>query len=96
VSATDANLAAGTTAFRWTTAAQAPDLLGMAQAMAIAEARAAGLTVGRSTLDNHCLGPAGSVVGQSHPAGEVLPEGTEIRLSVATGLNTKGMPCQIQ
>ena len=58
--------------------------------------RAAGLTVGPATLDNHCLGPAGRVVGQNHPAGAVLPEGTEIRLSVSTGLNNKGKPCNVQ
>lgn len=96
VSATDASLAAGTTGFRWTTAAQVPDLLGLTRTAAIAEVRTAGLTAGPVALDNQCLGPAGSVVGQNHPAGAVLPEGTEIRLSVSTGLNNKGKPCQPQ
>ena len=96
VSATDTNLAAGTTAFRWTTAAQVPDLLGLTRAEALAEIRTAGLTAATPTLDNHCLGPAGRVVGQDHPASAVLPEGTEIRIAVSTGLNTKGKPCEIQ
>ena len=96
VTATDTSLAAGTATFRWTTDAQVPELLSLAQAEAIAEVRAAGLTVGPPALDNHCLGPAGTVVGQSHPAGAVLPEGTAIRLSVSTGLNNKGKPCQAQ
>jgi hypothetical protein len=96
VTATDANLTAGRTTFFWTTDAQVPDVLGMTQALAIAELHAAGLTVGAASKDNHCLGPAGTVVGQSHPAGAILPEGTEIRLSVSTGVNNKGKPCEVQ
>lgn len=96
LTATDANLASGSASFTWTTAAQVPDLLGMKQAPAVGELRAAGFTDGPATLSNQCLGKAGSVVGQSHPAGTVLPEGTEIRLTVSTGLNNKGNACDVQ
>jgi len=96
LTATDANLASGSASFTWTTAAQVPDLLGMKQAPAVAELRAAGFADGPATLSNQCLGKAGSVVGQSHPASTVLPEGTEIRLTVSTGLNNKGNACDVQ
>ena len=96
VTATDVNLASGSTTFAWTTAAQVPDVLGMKQAPAVAELHTAGFTVGPATLSNQCLGKAGFVVGQSHPANSVLPEGTEIRLTVSTGLNSQGKPCEVQ
>jgi hypothetical protein len=96
VTATDANLASGSASFSLTTAAQVPDVLGMKQVPAVAELRAAGFTNGPATLSNQCLGRAGFVVGLSHPAGVVLPEGTEIRLTVSTGLNSRGKPCDVQ
>ena len=96
MTATDINLTSGAAAFSWTTEAEVPDVLGMTQAQAVAEVGAAGLTVGPVSKDNHCLGPAGTVVGQSHPARQILPAGTEIRLNVSTGLNNKGKPCIVQ
>jgi hypothetical protein len=96
VTATDTNQAADSAAFSWTTAAQVPDLLGTDQTEAITELHAAGFTNGPATLSNQCLGPAGSVVGQNLTAGAILPEGTQIRLTVSTGLNNKGKPCDVQ
>jgi hypothetical protein len=96
LTATDANLASGSTSFTWTIVGQVPDLLGMQQAPAVAELRAAGFTDGPATLSNQCLAKAGFVVGQSHPANTLLLEGTEIRLTVSTGHDNKGKPCEVQ
>jgi metallophosphoesterase (TIGR03767 family) len=93
VVATDANLAAGIATFTWTTVSRVPDVLGIPQSQAMTEIAAAGLTLGPVSRDSHCLGPAGIVVGQSVVGTTVVPQGTEIRISVSTGLTTKGKPC---
>jgi metallophosphoesterase (TIGR03767 family) len=95
-SATDANLAASTVSFTWTTQSQVPDVIGMSEAQAVALVRAAGFKIGPHTLDNHCLDFAGNVIAQTHPGGALLPEGFEIRLTVSSGLDNRQKPCEIQ
>ena len=96
LTATDANLASGSASFTWTTAAQVPDLLGMKQAPAVAELRAAGLH--RRPRDTQQPVPGqGRIRRRAEPPRRtVLPEGTEIRLTVSTGLNNKGNACDVQ
>lgn len=93
ISATDANLTTSSVGFSWTTEAQVPDVRGMREADAAVLVRAAGLTVGPHTLDNHCLDVRGNVIAQTHPGGALLPEGFEIRLTVSSGLNNQHKPC---
>ena len=89
VTATDGNFASDTVSFTWTTMCRVPAVVGLRESEAVADLRAAGLSVGPHTLNSQCLDVAGAVITQSYPGDVLLPEATQVRLSVSTGRDRK-------
>lgn len=90
---TDANYAASTVSFTWTTLVPVPDVMGLSRTEAVAELLKAHLTVGPDSRDNRCIDVAGTVLAQSQTPGGVALEGTAVRLTVSSGMDEHGHKC---
>jgi len=90
--ASDANYAASTVSFTWTTLVTVPNVRDLLRADAVAELAKAHLAIGPDSLDNRCIDVAGTVLAQSLPPGPAL-EASVVKLTVSTGVDKKGHKC---
>ena len=90
--ASDANYAASTVSFTWTTLVTVPNVMGLLRADAVAELAKAHLAIGPDSLDNRCTDPTGTVLLQSLPPGPAL-EASVVKLTVSTGVDKNGHKC---
>jgi metallophosphoesterase (TIGR03767 family) len=94
--ATDTNQLADTTSFTWTIRTTVPDVRGVRQQDAVAAIKAAHLAVGNQDRDNSCLEPVGFVVTQYPPPGVHLPLGAAVNVTISTGKDAHGHPCELK
>ncbi|GAA3283907.1 PASTA domain-containing protein [Dactylosporangium vinaceum] len=80
---TDANGARATRTVVWTVVFTVPNVLGYSQSAAAAAITAAGLTVGKVSLNKDCASP-GDVEIQNPKGGVGVPGGTAVNLTVST------------
>ena len=90
--ASDANYAASTVSFTWTTLVTVPNVRDLLRADAVAELAKAHLAIGPDSLDNRCIDVAGTVLAQSLPPGPAL-EASVVKLTVSTGVDKNGHKC---
>jgi metallophosphoesterase (TIGR03767 family) len=93
---TDTNHLSSTTTFTWRVLTTIPDVVGLTEADAATALQAAGVSLGRVSLNNQCLDFAGKVVLQDVPAGTSRPLGAPVNLDISSGHGPHGKPCILQ
>jgi PASTA domain len=82
-------------ALTWTILVTVPNVMGSSKQQAGAQLLNAHLTLGSVSLDNGCIDFAGYVLNQIPSPGDLVPESTNVRLTVSSGLDQKGHKCVI-